>query len=99
MRVGLTLSGDLLNADGARFAAEVGAADIVAHLPLSIASVMTTISDVAAINPDEPVPDVMVWNMRYREGRASLPPVRASDAEALGSARPFLAEKKRSDER
>jgi mannonate dehydratase len=32
MRVGLTLAGDNLNADGARFAAQIGATDIVAHL-------------------------------------------------------------------
>ena len=32
MRVGLTLAGNLLNADGAKFAAELGATDIVVHL-------------------------------------------------------------------
>ena len=32
MRVGLTLSGDLLNDDGAKFAAQIGATDIVVHL-------------------------------------------------------------------
>ena len=32
MRVGLTLSGDLLHDDGARFAAQLGVSDIVVHL-------------------------------------------------------------------
>ena len=32
MRVGLTLSGDNLNADGARFAAHLGVTDVVVHL-------------------------------------------------------------------
>jgi mannonate dehydratase len=32
MRVGLTLAGDRLNEDGARFAAQLGATDVVAHL-------------------------------------------------------------------
>lgn len=32
MRVGLTLSGDVLNTDGAKFAAQLGVTDIVAHL-------------------------------------------------------------------
>src|SRR5690349_19899290 len=32
MKVGLTLFGDLLNADGAKFAAQVGATHVVVHL-------------------------------------------------------------------
>ena len=198
MRVGLTLSGDLLNADGAQFAAELGATDIVVHLtnytrgadpapylsgaavgpiggdargdrlwtyedfrgvqsmlrahglrlaalenfspifwhdvlldgpqrdaqiedlkrlvrdagragvpvigynfsiagvwgwtrrPEARAGAMTTVFDMAAIDPDEPIPDGMVWNMRYREGRANAPPVRVSDAELWDRLARFL---------
>ena len=32
MKVGLTLSGDLISEDGARFAAQIGATDVVVHL-------------------------------------------------------------------
>ncbi len=32
MKVGLTLSGDLINEDGARFAARIGATYVVVHL-------------------------------------------------------------------
>src|SRR5688500_9171185 len=32
MRVGITLFGDLLSSDGAKFAAQMGATDVVAHL-------------------------------------------------------------------
>ena len=36
----------------------------------------------AAIDPDEPIPDGMVWNMRYRDGSApARAPVSVSDAE------------------
>jgi len=200
MKVGLTLSGDLISADGARFAAQIGATDVVVHLtdyargadmttyldgrqvgpiggdcagvPLwsyermadlvgmlrrhglriaalenfspnfwhdvlldgpqkrpqieglkrlvrdagragipvigynfSIAGVcgwlrrptarggaVTTVFDMDAIDPAEPIPDGMVWNMRYREGRASAPPPRVSDAELWDRLAFFLTE-------
>jgi mannonate dehydratase len=41
---------------------------------------VTTVFDMAAIDPGEPIPDGMVWNMRYREGRAGAPPLSVSDA-------------------
>jgi mannonate dehydratase len=40
---------------------------------------MTTVFDMTAIDPNEPIPDGMVWNMRYRDGRAKAPPVRVTD--------------------
>ena len=64
MRVGLTLSGDLLNDDGAKFAAQLG-------VTRRRASPTITQADRSrhwtAIDPDEPIPDGMVWNMRYRD--------------------------------
>ena len=200
MKVGLTLSGDLISEDGARFAAQIGATDVVVHLtdyargadvspyltggrvgpiggdctgvPLwsyermadlvgmlrrhglrlaalenfspnfwhdvlldgpekraqieglkrlvrdagragipvigynfSIAGVwgwlrrptarggaFTTVFDIDAIDPSEPIPDGMVWNMRYRGGRASAPPLRVSDAELWDRLTFFLQE-------
>ena len=32
MKVGLTLSGDLISEDGARFSAQIGATNVVVHL-------------------------------------------------------------------
>ena len=81
MRVGLTLSGDLLNDDGAKFAAQLG-----------VGGAITTVVDMAAIDPDEPIPDGMVWNMRYRDPRASLSPVRVTDAELWDRLAFFLGE-------
>ena len=199
MRVGLTLSGDLLNDDGAKFAAQLGVTDVVVHLTnysrnadqapylnggvgpvggdcrgdrlwtyedfsrvvamlrshglrlaalenfspnfwsdvlldgpekraqmdglkrlvrdagrakipiigynFSIAGVwgwtrraeargraMTTVFDIEAIDPDEPIPDGMVWNMRYRDARTLTPPVRVSDAELWDRVTWFLKE-------
>jgi mannonate dehydratase len=42
---------------------------------------MTTVFDMTAIDPNEPIPDGMVWNIRYRDGRAKAPPVRVTDEE------------------
>ena len=82
MRVGLTLSGDLLNDDGAKFAAKLGATDVVVHpTNYSKNADQTIVFDSVAIDPDEPIPDGMVWNMRCRDGRTLTPPVRVSDAE------------------
>jgi mannonate dehydratase len=60
--------------------------------PEARAGAMTTVFDMAAIDPDEPIPDGMVWNMRYREGRADAPPVRVSDAELWDRLGHFLSE-------
>jgi mannonate dehydratase len=46
----------------------------------------------AAIDPDEPIPDGMVWNMRYRDARAPSPPLRVSDAEIWDRLAWFLTE-------
>lgn len=53
---------------------------------------MTTVFDMAAIDPDEPIPDGMVWNMRYRDARPSTPPVRVSEAELWDRLSTFLKE-------
>ena len=82
MRVGLTLSGDLLNDEGTKFAAQLGATGVV--VPLANDSTNADrpiVFDMAAIDPNEPIPDGMVWNMRYRDGRTLTPPGRLSDAE------------------
>jgi mannonate dehydratase len=198
MRVGLTLSGDLLNEDGARFAAQLGVGDVVVHLTdyrrgvdeawragavgppagdcagqklwsyeefsglvgmlarhglrlaalenfspnfwadvlldgpqkraqieglkrlvrdagragvpvigynFSIAGVWgwtrrraargdaaTTVFDLAEIDPNEPIPDGMVWNMRYRPERAGALPVGVSDEELWDRLAFFLRE-------
>ena len=81
MRVGLTLLGDLLNDDGARFAAQLGATDVVVHLPNNSRKADRIFGLPGGGGPDEPIPDGMVWNVRYRDGRTLTPPVRVSDAE------------------
>jgi hypothetical protein len=87
MRVGLTLSGDLLNDDGAKFAAQHNAA-APSRISMTIRG-RPAWADFppAARQPDEPIPDGMVWNVRYRDGRTLTPPVRVSEAEpGIGSA-------------
>lgn len=92
MRVGLTLSGGLLNDDGARLAAQLGATDVVVHLTnYSRNADQMMVFYMAAIDPDEPIPNGMVWNMRYRDGRTLTPPVRVSDAELRDRLTPFSA--------
>lgn len=86
MRVGLTLSGDLLNDGGARFAAQHNAA-APSRISMTIRGTPAwTDFPPAARQPDEPIPDGMVWNVRYRDGRTLTPPVRVSEAEpGIGS--------------
>lgn len=59
---------------------------------LARGSAMTTVFDIEAIDPKEPIPDGMVWNMRYRDGRASAPPVRVTDEEIWDRLAFFLHE-------
>lgn len=81
MRVGLTLSGDLLNDDGARLAAQLGVTDVVLHLTSYSRNADLTPYLLGRGEPNEPIPDGMVWTMRCRDGRTLTPPVRVSDAE------------------
>lgn len=74
MKVGLTLSGELIGEDGARFAAQFGATHVAIHLPrFSIAGMsgwwsrptarggaLTTVLDRLAIDPYEPISDGVV---------------------------------------
>jgi mannonate dehydratase len=53
---------------------------------------IATVFDMAAIDPEEPIPDGMVWNMRYREGRVDAPPLRVSDAALWDRLAFFLGE-------
>ena len=81
MRMGLTLAGDHLNDDGAIFAADLGAADTVMYLTNTSRNAGETPQVSGGRDSDEPIPDGMVWNMRYRDGRTLTPPVRVSEAE------------------
>ncbi len=51
------------------------------------AAPITVVFDMDAIDPDEPIPDGMVWNMRYREGVPGAAPVARVGGGAVGSAR------------
>ena len=74
MRVGLTLSGDLLHHDGAEFAAQHNAA-APSRISMTIRGTPAwTDFPPAARQPDEPIPDGMVWNVRNRDGRTSRLP-------------------------
>ena len=48
--------------------------------------------DLSAIDPDRPLPDGVVWNMRYRAGRAGMAPVRVSSEELWERLAIFLRE-------
>jgi hypothetical protein len=89
MRVGLTLSGDLLNDDGAKFEAQLG----VTGIPFASPSIRGTLPEVCLPgggDPDEPIPDGMVWNMRYRDGRTPrLPCACLTRSSGIGSPFPL----------
>ena len=48
--------------------------------------------DLAAIDPQSPLPDGVVWNMRYRPARSGAAPVRVDDAELWQRLTAFLQE-------
>ena len=60
--------------------------------PTARGGAITTVFDMAAIDPDEPIPDGMIWNMRYRQGRAGVPPLSVSDAALWDRLAFFLGE-------
>lgn len=60
--------------------------------PAARGGAMTVAFDAAAIDPDEPIPDGMVWNMRYREARPGAAPVRVSEDELWERLAWFLRE-------
>jgi mannonate dehydratase len=49
--------------------------------PLARGGAMTVEFDEAAFDAAEPIPDGMVWNMRYRPGRPDVPPISVGDDE------------------
>lgn len=53
---------------------------------------VTAVFDADAIEAQAPIPDGMVWNMRYRPGRADAPPVAVGEAELWERLAFFLAE-------
>lgn len=60
--------------------------------PIARGGAMTVAFDAAAIEPDAPIPDGMVWNMRYRPGRPDAPPVAVTEAELWQRFARFLSE-------
>ena len=60
--------------------------------PIARGGAVTVEFDLAAIENERPIPDGMVWNMRYREGRPDAPPVRVSDGELWERLGRFLEE-------
>src|SRR5581483_2396997 len=52
----------------------------------------TVVFDASAFDPDEPLPDGVLWNMRIRDARPGTPPVRVSDGEIWERLAWFLKE-------
>jgi mannonate dehydratase len=60
--------------------------------PYARGDAMSVGLDLAAIDPDLPLPDGVVWNMRYRPGRAGAAPVKVSSEELWERLTVFLRE-------
>ena len=58
--------------------------------PLARGGAVTAAFDLAGIEADQPIPDGMVWNMRFRAPRAGAPPVAVSDKELWQRLAEFL---------
>jgi mannonate dehydratase len=60
--------------------------------PIARGGANTVLFDASLFDPDEPMPDGVVWNMRVREGQAGAPQPRVSDAELWERLTWFLKE-------
>lgn len=60
--------------------------------PIARGGAMTVEFDEAAIDANRPIPDGMVWNMRYRDGRPGAGPVRVGETELWQRLAAFLSE-------
>lgn len=60
--------------------------------PLARGEAVSVGFDLAQIDPDMPMPDGMVWNMRYRPGRKGAPTVQATADEMWERLAAFLSE-------
>ncbi len=60
--------------------------------PLARGGAVTSTFHIDEIDAEQPIPDGMVWNMRYRPGRSGTPPVAVSDAELWERLAWFLKE-------
>jgi mannonate dehydratase len=60
--------------------------------PFARGGAMTVAFDMAKIDHQQPIPDGMVWNMRYRAARPDAPPIQVSDAELWERVAWFLKE-------
>jgi mannonate dehydratase len=58
--------------------------------PLARGGAVTAAFDTTEIDTDQPIPDGMVWNMRYRPARADAPPVAVSEEELWQRLADFL---------
>ena len=60
--------------------------------PFARGEAMSVGLDLSAIDPDQPLPDGVVWNMRYRAGRADAAPVKVGSEELWERLAIFLRE-------
>ena len=60
--------------------------------PIARGGANTVLFDASAFDPDEPIPDGVVWNMRVREGEVGTPATRVSDQELWERLTWFLKE-------
>ena len=60
--------------------------------PYARGGAMSVGFDAAAIDPDAPIPDGVVWNMRYRQARPGAAPITVSDAALWDRLSAFLTE-------
>jgi mannonate dehydratase len=60
--------------------------------PFSRAGAISVGFDLSAIDPDLPIPDGVLWNMRYRRGRADAPPLSVTGEQIWARLEAFLRE-------
>ncbi|MDK1373665.1 MULTISPECIES: mannonate dehydratase [unclassified Sinorhizobium] len=62
------------------------------RLPVGRGGAVTSVFDASSFDAQAPIPDGMVWNMRYRPAVAGAPPLTVSDAELWQRLEWFLKE-------
>lgn len=62
------------------------------RLPVGRGGAVTSVFDIDSFDADEPIPDGMIWNMRYRAATSQASPLRVSEEELWQRLAWFLSE-------